>query len=96
MKHPPESILDVGCGGGLFTTKLALRYPKAKVVGIDLNPAAIAFANRRLSTHHRPPSNLSFELRKEEALIEPAKSYDVVLSTLVCHHLSNELLLSFF
>ena len=27
---------------------------------------------------------------------EPAKSYDVVLSTLVCHHLSDEQLTSFF
>lgn len=96
MEQPPDSILDVGCGGGLFTIRLALQYPKARVVGIDLNPAAIEFAKRRLNALPHPPSNLTFETRADGKLEEPAKSYDVVLSTLVCHHLSDEQLTSFF
>lgn len=87
----PNSILDVGCGGGFFTAKLAKKFPQAHVVGIDLNPQAIAIANKR----HRS-SNLSFELRTEEKLIEPPKSYDIVLSTLVCHHLTDDNLPLFF
>lgn len=86
----PRSILEVGCGGGFFTAKLAQKFPQAKVVGIDLNPQAIALAKKQ----HRAP-NLSFELRTEENLNEPPKSYEIVLATLVCHHLSDENLISF-
>lgn len=87
------SILDVGCGGGLFTTKLALRYPHARVVGIDLNANAIDFAKRRLASMKRPPANLSFETRAQEGFEK--SSFDVVISTLVCHHLSDENLKDF-
>lgn len=85
----PQSILDVGCGGGFFTKKLAQKYPNAHIVGIDLNPHAIAFAKKRNAL-----PNLSFELRSEEKLNEPPKSFDVVLSTLVCHHLTDENIIS--
>lgn len=85
----PLSILDVGCGGGLFTSRLAMQYPKAKVVGIDLNPDAIAFAKKRVLLMKNPPKNVTFETRTQPQLEETKKSYDVVLSTLVCHHLSD-------
>lgn len=96
LDRPPDSILDVGCGGGLFTMRLARRYPHAKIVGIDLNPSAIDFAKRRMQMLKNPPANLIFETRMEGQLAEPAKSYDVVLSTLVCHHLSDDHLIDFF
>lgn len=89
MQVPPTSILDVGCGGGQFAIKLAKKYPRARVVGIDLNSDAIAFANRQLATMKNPPKNVSFELRTDEKLQEPEGSYDVVLATLVCHHLND-------
>lgn len=87
MQTEPQSILDVGCGGGIFTTKLARKYPKAKIVGIDLNPDAIAFAKKQINL----PSNVTFEC-KDNGLLE---GYDVVLSTLVCHHLSDEAIVEF-
>jgi 2-polyprenyl-3-methyl-5-hydroxy-6-metoxy-1,4-benzoquinol methylase len=95
MPQAPLSILDVGCGGGLFTTRLALRYPNAKVVGIDLNPAAIEFAKRRLASMRHRPQNLFFETRTQKKLEEAPKSYDVVTSTLVCHHIPDDHLTDF-
>jgi len=95
MDQSPSSILDVGCGGGLNTLKLALRYPKAKVVGIDLNTMAIDFANQRLASIPNPPRNLTFECRLQEKLEESEKSYDVVISTLVCHHMPDQDLIDF-
>ncbi len=88
----PSSILDVGCGGGIFTARLAQKYPQAKVVGIDLNQHAIEFAKQRFKNY---PANLSFENREQGKLEESLKSYDVVLSTLVCHHLSDEEIVDF-
>ncbi len=96
MERPPKSILDVGCGGGIFATKLAQLYPEAKIVGIDLNPLAIKFANDRLSLMKDRPKNVSFEVSKQAELNEPEKSYDVVLSTLVCHHLNDNAIVDFF
>jgi SAM-dependent methyltransferase len=53
------SVLDAGCGEGLFTREIAHRYPNAQVVGFDVDAQAIAVAaqrcanqpNVRLSVH---------------------------------------------
>lgn len=95
IEPSPTSILDVGCGGGLFTIRMAEKYPKAKVVGIDINPQAIDFAKHKLATMDNPPKNVAFEWRQEGNLNEPDKSFDVVMSTLVCHHLNDEQLIDF-
>lgn len=94
MQPPPESILDVGCGSGLFTIKLADRYPQTRIVGIDLNSLAIQFAKQQLALQVLL-KNISFECRTEEKLHEPSKSYDVVIATLVCHHLTDEQFIEF-
>jgi ubiquinone/menaquinone biosynthesis C-methylase UbiE len=39
-------VLDVGCGTGWFTRQLAARLP-GKVVGLDLDPAMLAYARSR-------------------------------------------------
>lgn len=95
MGSTPSSILDVGCGGGQFTTRLALRFPSARVLGIDLNPLAIEFAKEKLRVMKNSPKNLQFETRSQEKLDEEKKSFDVVTSTLVCHHLTDENLTDF-
>src|SRR5437764_1246322 len=41
------SVLDVGCGEGLFTREIARRYPNAHVVGIDVDADAVAAAMAR-------------------------------------------------
>lgn len=86
-RFKPSSILDVGCGGGLFTIAMARRYPQANVVGIEVNPLAIAFAKRQKDL----PPNISFELCQDL----PETKFDVVISTLVCHHLDDESLVAF-
>lgn len=95
IKPHPESILEVGCGGGLFAIRLAKRYPHAKIVGIDLNPMAIQFAKRQQAVTQPHCSHLSFECRRGKKLLEPPKSYDVVMATLVCHHLTDDSLIDF-
>lgn len=95
MPHEPTSILDVGCGGGLFTIRLAKWYPNATVVGIDINEKAIAFANKALENMKDPPKNVRFEWKQEARLTEQKDSYDVILSTLVCHHLTDKQLVDY-
>lgn len=95
LDKAPESILDVGCGGGLFTMRLARRYPSAKVVGIDTSPEAISFAKQHLQLLSQPLSNIKFQIPPSPLLDYPVKSFDVVTSTLVCHHLSDDEIISF-
>src|SRR5579863_970290 len=41
-------VVDVGCGPGNSTELLAVRYPQAKIHGIDSSPAMLEEARRRL------------------------------------------------
>jgi 2-polyprenyl-3-methyl-5-hydroxy-6-metoxy-1,4-benzoquinol methylase len=45
--HTPARIADVGCGLGWSTIALARAYPRAEVIGYDLDAASIAAARRR-------------------------------------------------
>ena len=42
----PVRILDLGCGTGEITRRLAERYPEAEIVGIDILDGNLAIARR--------------------------------------------------
>jgi len=46
LRSGPARIADVGCGVGWSTVALARAFPKAEVVGVDLDPASVADARR--------------------------------------------------
>ncbi|MBA3722893.1 MAG: methyltransferase domain-containing protein [Parachlamydiaceae bacterium] len=95
LKFQPKSILDVGCGGGLFTIRLANLFPEADVVGIDIADDAIEFANKQIKIQKKPPLNLIFKKLEEPNLKFPDKSFDVITATLLCHHLDDAELIQF-
>lgn len=45
----PKTILDVGAGTGILTSQLVQRYPKAKVIGLDLSHNMLEKAYSNLS-----------------------------------------------
>ncbi|BAU13365.1 methyltransferase type 11 [Leptolyngbya sp. NIES-3755] len=45
-------ILDAGCGTGYKSLELAIANPGAKIVGIDLSPASVDLARKRLQYHN--------------------------------------------
>jgi 16S rRNA (guanine1207-N2)-methyltransferase len=57
---PPDhgTLLDLGCGYGPIALAMALRAPKATVVGIDTNQRALALARRNAEANAVP--NVSF------------------------------------
>lgn len=95
MKPLPESILDIGCGGGLFDIRLAKKMPNTRILGIDINPQAIHFAKYHLSKTSNKPKNLKFEKRLDIEIGETQKSYDVVMCNAVCHHMTNYQIVEF-
>lgn len=94
LKHSPTSILDVGCGGGFFTQRLAKHYPEAAVTGIDLSRDAIDFAKSHLSPT-LSSTRVNFLVSHSTSLDYPPHSFDVVTATLVCHHLKDCELIEF-
>ncbi|KAM7184880.1 S-adenosyl-L-methionine-dependent methyltransferase [Rhypophila sp. PSN 637] len=38
LAHPPQSVLDLGTGTGIWAIECAMKYPSAQVIGTDLSP----------------------------------------------------------
>ncbi len=71
--RPGERVLDLGCGDGALTEKIAARG--ANVVGVDASPAMIAAARRRgLDARLMPAAAMPFQ-----------REFDAVFSNAALH-----------
>jgi len=83
--EPGEAVLDVGCGTGTLAIAAARAVgPTGAVSGIDASPAMIA---RAITKSRKAGVNVAFQHAVVEALPFPAARFDVVLSTMMLHHL---------
>ena len=57
-----DLIVDLGCGPGNISEKLAIKWPNTEVVGIDGSKEMILRAehNKRISTNQKKLKNLSY------------------------------------
>ncbi len=86
---PGEAILDVGCGTGTLTILAKERVGPAGVArGVDASPEMIARARKKA---REVGLDVAFDEALVEALPFPARTFDVVLSTLMLHHLPRAL-----
>lgn len=84
-----QSVLDVGCGTGTLAIEAAARVGTAgRVAGIDPAPRQIARARSKAG---RSGLAIDFRFSAIEALPFPDASVDVVTSTLMLHHLPDDL-----
>lgn len=71
--RPEESLLDVGCGTGFFTRKMAQRG-KGKTIGVDINKDWVQYACRH------DTSKASYTVGDARKLPFKNKSFDLVIS----------------
>jgi ubiquinone/menaquinone biosynthesis C-methylase UbiE len=85
--RPGNRVLDVGCGTGYFTRLMAQAVaPGGSAHGVEPSAEAVAHARRMTRL-----DNCTFAVGVAEALDAPDGAYDVVVSSLMIHHLPETL-----
>src|SRR3984957_4946824 len=80
--RPGETVLDLGCGGGLDVFLAAARVgPTGKAVGVDMTPEMIERARRNAA--RMGLANVEFHLAAIDRLPMPDASVDCVVSNCV-------------
>ena len=76
------TILDVGCGTGRLLRSAALRFPGARLVGVDAAIEMVKQAEASL------PAGIAIQFQQAtaEELPLPDDEFDLVFSTLTFHH----------
>lgn len=78
-EHGADRVLDVGCGSGYLTARIADAGHATDVVGVDVSEESIAVARRRETT-------ASFHVADAFALEYPPDSFDVLIFGDVLEH----------
>ena len=79
------AILDLGCGPGDITLRLARSLPTARVHGLDGSPAMLAIARKRLAAE--PDGRVAFIQGLVPGAELPLQGYDAIVSNSLLHHL---------
>ncbi len=86
VKWVPQAanILEVGCGEGAMTERLAARYPNASITSIDISP--------RIGRLYRGPQDrvVFQQARVEDVASQHAGEFDLVVLCDVLHHVPAE------
>ena len=85
---PGESVLDIGCGTGTLAIAAKQRVGlAASVTGVDARREMIARARKKA---RNAGADVTFAAADVENLPYSAGTFDVVLSTVMLHHLSEQ------
>jgi len=79
--RPYAEVLDAGCGTGEITVRLAERYPRVRVLGVEILTEHLERGQER-ATAMDLGERVRFEERSVYALELPSASFDLV----VCRH----------
>jgi 2-polyprenyl-3-methyl-5-hydroxy-6-metoxy-1,4-benzoquinol methylase len=79
------TIMEVGCGTGLFTEHIAQLLPGATITATDAFPAMLEHARLRLQRF----SNVRFHQYDAEQNVKSAKSFDAVIGCDIIHHIDH-------
>jgi 2-polyprenyl-3-methyl-5-hydroxy-6-metoxy-1,4-benzoquinol methylase len=81
--RPGEAILDIGCGDGYYDALVS--RTGARVLGIDIHPQMLPFAQK-----HYSGEQTEFVFMNAEAMNLPGRTFDKVMSLCVVEHFGND------
>lgn len=76
--------MDLGCGTGSLLKLIKTRYPNIDATGIDADEKILNIAQKKIRKNNL---NIKFVKTSADTLPFPDSSFDVIVSTLVFHHL---------
>lgn len=83
-----EQILEVGCGTGTLTLAAGAKAgPQSQVTGVDIAPDMIETARRKAL---KAGLKVQFQVGRIEAIPFPDGQFDLVLSSLMLHHIHGD------
>lgn len=82
---PGQRVLDVGSGTGTLAVMLKQRYPYVFVNGIDIDPHILTIATHKTA---KAQAVLAFQRGAAFRLPYATHGFDLVVSSLVLHHLT--------
>lgn len=85
----PKVILDIGSGTGYSAAKIRQRYPKAKVIELDISPSMLKLSKKKQSWFARMRRQHQYICADAEALPLANDSVDMVFSSLAIQWCQN-------
>jgi len=88
--RPGSDCIDLGCGPGYVTGRIAELAAPGRVVGVDFDPVVIDIARRQTAALLHPPRFVVANVGAiPGALADAAQSFDVVYARFLLSHLPN-------
>ncbi|MBI1854448.1 MAG: class I SAM-dependent methyltransferase [Chloroflexi bacterium] len=84
--QPGQHVLDLGCGTGTLTVMLKQSAPEAHITGVDGDEEVLAIAKTKAE---QARVDIKWDYGLAYNLPYPDRSFDVVVSSLVIHHLTS-------
>ena len=93
VEHLPvnaERVLELGCGTGNLTLKLAARYPGASITTVDASPEMTTAVAARAAAQGTAPERIRTVTGFFEQVTFPPGSFDLVTSCMSLHHVKDK------
>lgn len=84
-----DSILDLACGTGILTFKIAEKFPKTSITGVDITESYLNEARKKLKPNHK----ISF-LHYDAEKLNLNLKFDCITSSYIPKYCSAEILIS--
>ncbi|HEY6073266.1 MAG TPA: class I SAM-dependent methyltransferase [Anaerolineales bacterium] len=84
--QPGQRVLDLGCGTGTLTLMIKQAAPEALVTGLDGDEEVLEIAATKA---RQAGMQINWDHALAYDLPYPGKSFDIVVSSLVTHHLAS-------